>query len=122
MKLPKASKNKWKSNQNQCTKMNSVSKFFPFLDNQLLNNTSKVKRVKTNEMAPFLLLLLLQLLLLLLLLLLRDGWAEVDLLGHEPHVHSLLLPVAQTLPDEVLRLGGDGGSVRELNLGGLQQR
>jgi len=72
-------------------------------------------------LAHFLLLLLLKLLLLLLLLLLGDGGAEVDLLGHQPHVHPLLLPVAQTLPDEIFRLSGDGGPVGELNLGGLQQ-
>ena len=69
-----------------------------------------------------LLLLLLRLLLLLLklllLLLLRFGnwWAKVDVLGHGPNIHSVLLAVAQAFPNKTFGLRGHGGLGGELDL------
>ncbi len=85
------------------------------------NSPKNLTSITVSHEAALFLLLLLQLLLLFLLLLLGNGGTEVDLLGHEPHVHPLLLPVAETLPDEVLRLRGHGRPVRKLNLSGLKQ-
>ena len=48
------------------------------------------------------------------------GGREIVLLVHVPHVHPLVLAVAEAPPDEVLGLDGHGGLGGEVGVGRLQ--